>query len=100
VTEAQRIAIRAHRVGENLRVQVEDTGCGIAPGNMGKIFNHGFTTRSDGHGFGLHASANAAAEMGGSLTCTSLGSGRGATFTLELPWKSARDEGHDILSAA
>jgi predicted ATPase/signal transduction histidine kinase len=89
VSGAEPIAIRVQRAGKVLRLQVQDTGCGIAAENMGKIFNHGFTTRSDGHGFGLHASANAATEMGGSLTCASDGAGRGATFTLDLPWKAA-----------
>ena len=50
-----------------------------------RIFAHGFTTKKDGHGFGLHSGANAAHEMGGSLTAESEGLGRGATFTLELP---------------
>jgi signal transduction histidine kinase len=81
-----RITVRLQRIApEAFRLEVEDTGVGIAPQNAHLIFNHGFTTRKDGHGFGLHSSANAAQEMGGSLTCRSEGSGRGATFTLELP---------------
>jgi len=50
-----------------------------------RIFNHGFTTRKDGHGFGLHSGANAAKELGGKLVVFSEGVGHGATFTLELP---------------
>jgi len=50
-----------------------------------RIFNHGFTTRKDGHGFGLHSGALAAKEMGGSLAVQSDGAGLGATFTLDLP---------------
>src|SRR5262249_46481984 len=67
--------------------QVSDTGVGIAPENMKKIFTYGFTTHTDGHGFGLHSSANVAKEMGGDLTAASEGPGRGATFTLRLPLK-------------
>jgi sensor histidine kinase regulating citrate/malate metabolism len=52
---------------------------------MTRIFNHGFTTRKGGHGFGLHSGALSAKEMGGSLTVHSDGLGTGATFTLELP---------------
>jgi two-component system NtrC family sensor kinase len=52
---------------------------------MNRIFNHGFTTKKDGHGFGLHSGANAAKEMGGSLTARSDGPDKGAEFTLELP---------------
>jgi signal transduction histidine kinase len=53
--------------------------------NLIRIFSHGFTTRKDGHGFGLHSGALAAREMGGRLSVQSEGPGRGATFTLELP---------------
>jgi two-component system, NtrC family, sensor kinase len=52
---------------------------------MTRIFNHGFTTRKTGHGFGLHSAALAARELGGALTADSEGPGCGATFTLELP---------------
>ena len=68
-----------------VRLVVEDNGVGIAAENLTKIFQHGFTTRKEGHGFGLHSSANAAREMKGTLTVHSDGPGHGATFTLELP---------------
>jgi PAS domain S-box-containing protein len=64
---------------------IRDNGVGIAPDNLTRIFNHGFTTKKDGHGFGLHSSANTATEMGGKLTGHSDGIGTGAEFTLELP---------------
>ena len=66
-------------------ISVKDNGVGIPQENLERIFNHGFTTRASGHGFGLHSSALAAKEMGGSLTVHSDGRGTGATFTLELP---------------
>jgi len=66
-------------------ITVADNGVGIAPENLTRIFNHGFTTKKDGHGFGLHSGALAAREMGGALTVGSDGPGRGATFTLTLP---------------
>jgi signal transduction histidine kinase len=68
-----------------VRLIVQDNGVGIPAANLPKIFRHGFTTRADGHGFGLHSSANAAKEMNGSLTVHSDGPGCGAIFTLELP---------------
>jgi C4-dicarboxylate-specific signal transduction histidine kinase len=71
----------SHRV----RMQVADNGVGIAPENMTRIFQHGFTTRKDGHGFGLHSGALTARDLGGSLSAHSDGPGRGAVFTLELP---------------
>ncbi|MGD9693777.1 MAG: ATP-binding protein [Phycisphaerales bacterium] len=71
--------------GEWIRVDVQDTGVGIEPDTMTRIFSHGFTTRKDGHGFGLHIAALAAKGMGGTLRVRSEGKGRGATFTLEIP---------------
>jgi PAS domain S-box-containing protein len=67
---------------------VEDNGIGIAPENMVRIFSQGFTTRPDGHGFGLHAGALDAKKMGGSLQARSAGPGQGASFVLELPTAS------------
>ena len=84
--ERRRLLVRVHSVGEGrAAVDVEDTGVGIPPENLARIFGHGFTTKRNGHGFGLHAAANAATEMGGSLTVHSDGVGRGARFTLEFP---------------
>jgi predicted ATPase/signal transduction histidine kinase len=72
-----------------LHITVRDQGEGIAPENLTRIFAHGFTTRKNGHGFGLHASALAAVEMRGRLTVHSDGPGKGAVFTLELPLEPA-----------
>ncbi len=68
-----------------VRLHLTDNGVGITPENLNRIFNHGFTTKKNGHGFGLHSSANTARQLGGSLTASSNGPGAGATFTLELP---------------
>jgi signal transduction histidine kinase len=73
-----------------VRFEVSDTGIGIPPENLSRIFTHGFTTHATGHGFGLHASANVAREMGGTLTVSSKGPGRGATFVLEIPVAPAK----------
>jgi PAS domain S-box-containing protein len=75
------------QTGEPGRVQliVQDNGIGIPPANLTKIFTHGFTTRDDGHGFGLHSSLVVAREMKGELTAQSDGIGKGATFILDLP---------------
>ncbi len=80
-----RVLVRvAHRTG-GVAILVIDDGIGIPPENMTRIFSHGFTTKHNGHGFGLHGGALAARELGGSLRAASDGTGRGATFTLELP---------------
>ncbi len=70
--------------GKHVPVAVVDTGCGIASHQLVSIFSYGFTTRREGHGFGLHNSANIARLNGGSLNVTSDGPGTGATFTLHL----------------
>lgn len=74
---------------KTLCVSVKDRGEGITPENLTRIFNHGFTTRKDGHGFGLHSCALAAVEMNGHLHVHSDGPGQGALFTLEIPLELA-----------
>ena len=68
-----------------VRISVVDNGIGISADNLTRIFNHGFTTRKGGHGFGLHSGALAADDLGGSLTVHSSGVGQGSNFTLNLP---------------
>ena len=73
--------------GGKLAFSVGDNGMGIDKRNLTRIFAHGFTTKHDGHGFGLHTAALAAQEMGGSIAVKSPGLGLGATFELKLPLK-------------
>jgi two-component system NtrC family sensor kinase len=75
-----------------IRLEVRDNGIGIAPEMLTRIFQRGFTTRTEGHGFGLHSSALAAQQLGGSLTAHSEGPGKGATFILELPYQPKVEE--------
>jgi len=89
-----RLTVRVANGDGRVRVTVMDNGVGIPPENMTRIFNHGFTTRKGGHGFGLHSSALAATELGGSLTVRSDGPGHGAAFTLELPCP-AQEQPHE-----
>jgi PAS domain S-box-containing protein len=81
----KRLTVRVANGGGRVKISVIDNGIGIPPENLTRIFNHGFTTRKGGHGFGMHSGALAAKEMGGSLIVHSDGPGQGATFTLELP---------------
>jgi signal transduction histidine kinase len=83
----RRIILRCRKLDDRLALSVEDRGVGILEEHLTRVFNFGFTTKKDGHGFGLHASALAAAELGGSLVCRSDGPGKGATFTLEVPYR-------------
>jgi signal transduction histidine kinase len=88
-TNERVLTLRLKKLGDRLRVEVIDTGVGIPPENIARVFNHGFSTKKGGHGFGLHSSANAATEMSGKLTAESAGTGRGARFVLELPLQAA-----------
>jgi NO-binding membrane sensor protein with MHYT domain len=80
-----RVGIAKPNDRARLAICVEDNGEGIAPENLPRLFAHGFTTRKNGHGFGLHSCALAAKEMLGTITAHSDGLGKGAAFTLELP---------------
>jgi PAS domain S-box-containing protein len=80
------IIVRSELVQEGYaRVDVIDNGLGIPAENLDRVFARGFTTKKNGHGFGLHSSALAARDLGGSLTAHSEGPGRGAIFTVKIP---------------
>jgi C4-dicarboxylate-specific signal transduction histidine kinase len=85
-SQARTLTVKVGMTGsDSVQIIVKDNGMGIAPENLSRIFGHGFTTKKDGHGFGLHSGALAAKEMGGSIKAHSDGLGTGAEFTLELP---------------
>jgi C4-dicarboxylate-specific signal transduction histidine kinase len=74
-----------HTTENHVAISISDNGVGIPNENLSRIFQHGFTTKRNGHGFGLHSSAIAAKQLGGSLIAHSEGEGHGATFLLKLP---------------
>jgi PAS domain S-box-containing protein len=91
-SQDKRLVLGITRNGnDRVKIRVQDNGIGIAPANLTRIFSHGFTTKKDGHGFGLHSGALSAKEMGGALLAQSDGLGQGATFILELPTIKERD---------
>ena len=83
--EHKQVTVQLHSRDQRIAISVTDNGVGIAGENLARIFSHGFTTRKNGHGFGLHSGALAAKEMGGELRVESAGPGQGSTFVLELP---------------
>jgi len=89
--QVKRLSLRValSRSGRFMRMEVVDNGVGIPQENLTRIFNHGFTTRKDGHGFGLHSGAVMAKQLGGSLTALSDGLGKGASFALEFPLRAS-----------
>jgi signal transduction histidine kinase len=84
------VVIRLTRTNDRVEISVIDNGVGIPSENLTRIFNHGFTTRKNGHGFGLHNGSLCAKEMGGELRAISGGPGQGAAFTLSLPFSQPR----------
>jgi len=97
----KRLSVSILLTPENMvQISVTDNGIGISEQNLTRIFSHGFTTKRDGHGFGLHSGALAAREMGGSLCARSEGPGKGATFVLELPLSAANVERARLGEAA
>ena len=89
-TDQKWIKVKLYSTAEKyFYFEVQDNGIGISHENLNKIFQHGFTTKKDGHGFGLHSGAIAAKEMGGQLTVHSEGAGKGANFILKLPLQLA-----------
>jgi PAS domain S-box-containing protein len=85
VERARRLSIRLHADDQKIYIDVEDNGSGIAPEHLDKLFQHGFSTKKNGHGFGLHTSAIAARTMNGTLDAHSDGPDLGARIRLTLP---------------
>jgi signal transduction histidine kinase len=80
------ITIRTFREGDIVNVQFSDTGAGIRPDNLSRIFDPGFTTKGVGVGTGLGLSIvfQIIHDHGGSIDVDSE-VGKGSTFTLRLP---------------
>ena len=77
-------------VGINTRdewvfMYVEDNGVGIESRDIERLFEFGFKKRVGGHGYGLHHSAIMAKELGGKITVSSDGLGKGAKFEVSIP---------------
>jgi signal transduction histidine kinase len=68
-------------------VKISDTGVGLSEQNKTNIFSHGFTTKKNGHGFGLVSCKAYMEEMNGELIVESDGINRGASFSLVFPLK-------------
>jgi len=82
------LAVLTSHGGQSVRMEVRDNGVGMSGPTLAQLFDHGFTTRKDGHGFGLYSGSVMAKELGGSLSAHSDGLGKGARFVLEFPCQS------------
>jgi signal transduction histidine kinase len=87
--DKKQIAVRARLTDDWLEIAVEDCGVGIAADLLGRIWEFGFTTKTHGHGFGLHRAAVAAQQLGGSVAASSAGLGQGACFSVKIPARTA-----------
>lgn len=88
----RRIDVSLYRRGEEVVLEVADNGEGIPSERLTEIFRHGYTTKAQGHGFGLHSCANYLGEMGGSIEAQSDGPGQGALFRVVLPMQEPLQE--------
>jgi signal transduction histidine kinase len=79
-----RITIRSRDDGGQTMIDVEDTGCGIAPDRLAQIFDDYTTTKRKGLGLGLAISRRIVEQLGGTIAVESA-VGRGTRFTLAFP---------------
>ena len=77
------------RPGNYVKVTVRDEGVGIAPKNLGRIFDPYFSTKETGRGLGLATSYSIVSKHGGHISVVSE-PGKGATFTFYLPASESR----------
>lgn len=80
-----RIVVRLGREEDLAVISIEDSGIGISPDELPRIWRFGFTNKPNGQGFNLHNSANAAREIGAKIAAHSEGPHKGSRFTVRLP---------------
>ena len=85
------VTVRAKRSSGNVRIEVEDTGAGIAPELQEQVFSPFFSTKHEGAGLGLAMTRKVIEEMGGKVLLKS-SLGQGSLITLILPAAFAVDE--------
>jgi signal transduction histidine kinase len=78
------ITISGENSGRNARVEITDTGRGIAPEDINKVFEPYFSTKETGTGLGLAIVKKAIDDHGGTISVRSK-QGSGTTFTITLP---------------
>lgn len=99
IEKEKKITVKTWQSQDNVYLSITDNGSGIKPENLNKVFTHGFTTKKDGHGFGLHNTANSMNEMGGKIEVRSEGEGKGTTFILSFPVNPESETKHSDQQA-
>ncbi len=74
--------------GPGVRITISDTGCGMNPEQLTRIFDDFFTTKADGTGLGLSIVKRLVVDLNGNLRVESE-AGQGSTFTVQLPARAA-----------
>jgi signal transduction histidine kinase len=87
-----RVSVATSRIGDRVQIAVADTGSGIAPDRLSKIFDDFMTTKRRGLGLGLAISKRIVEQLDGTISVESE-VGRGTTFTMRFPT-------HDVESQA
>ena len=81
----KRVSVELRCSGKDtVLISIQDNGMGIAPEHRDKIFTNGFTTKTNGRGYGLHFCAISVKQLGGQIRVHSDGPGKGARFEIEM----------------
>lgn len=80
--EKRKIHVSMHASEGTVEARIADNGCGLSDDQMSRIFEHGFTTKKDGYGFGLNSCIKYMQEMNGNIRAESEGPGKGTTLIL------------------
>lgn len=93
-TQSGSITVGYRVVGDMLQFFVKDTGLGIAPADMGSLFNRFLKQNSfvQGTGLGLFISKVVVEKLGGTIKADSAGRGKGATFSFTIPYVPEQQE--------
>lgn len=84
ISASGKISLTCRALADGAGLVVEDDGEGIAAGNLPDVLNAGFTTKTSGHGLGLHSFAVFLSASGGRLTVESEGTGKGTRIRVEI----------------
>jgi len=85
---SKQVTIKAYvddSINNQVIVKIKDTGSGFSSGADKQFFDFGYTSKSEGTGFGLHFCKSFLNSIGGDITAYSEGEGSGSEFTLYLP---------------
>jgi len=89
-----RLRVKTRQENGAVEIHVSDTGPGIPPAELGRVFEPFYTTKESGSGLGLPLSHQIIEKHRGTLTCQSL-VGVGTTFTVRLPARAGEGRAND-----